>query len=136
MIGIGSRRPRFAALILTTVAFVPMNVDAQTIATVGSGWLERAAEREVHRLQVSTPSTNVALLVTQQRGPSTGSWIGRHPALFGALVGFGAGFLIGYLPGDDAVFDDFTAGFNGWVMGGIGAGTGATVGALVGAARK
>ncbi len=56
------------------------------------------------------------------------NWIQRHPALFGALVGFGGGFLIGYLPGDDAVFDDFTAEFNGAVIGGIGALAGAIVG--------
>ena len=64
------------------------------------------------------------------------SLIGRHPVLFGTLVGFGAGFLVGYLPGDDGVFDDFTAGFNGWVLGGVGGGIGAGVGAIVGAATK
>jgi hypothetical protein len=57
-----------------------------------------------------------------------GNWITRHPAAFGAIVGFTAGFLIGFLPGDDAVFDDFTAGFNGLVLGGVGAGAGAVVG--------
>jgi hypothetical protein len=60
------------------------------------------------------------------------NWIQRHPACFGAAVGFVAGFFIGYLPGDDAVFDDFEAGFNGAVLGGIGAGAGAIVGALAG----
>ena len=62
--------------------------------------------------------------------------IGRHPVLFGTLIGFGGGFLIGYVPGDDGVFDDFTAGFNGLVLGGIGAGIGAGLGAIVGAATK
>jgi hypothetical protein len=104
--------------------------------TMTRGWLERAADREVRRLKLSTAFADSALLVVQQPGPQKRSWIGRHPALFGALVGFGTGFLIGYLPGDDAVFDDFTAGFNGWVMGGLGAGTGAAVGAVVGASRK
>jgi hypothetical protein len=60
------------------------------------------------------------------------NWIQRHPACFGAAVGFVAGFFIGYLPGDDAVFDDFEAGFNGAVLGGIGAGAGAIIGALAG----
>ena len=72
----------------------------------------------------------------QQPAPQKRSWIGRHPALFGALVGFGSGFLIGYLPGDDGVFDDFTAGFNGLVVGGVGAATGGAVGAIVGALTK
>jgi len=58
-------------------------------------------------------------------------WIGRHPVLFGTLVGFGGGFLIGYSRGDDGVFDDFTAEFNGLVLGGVGAGVGAMSGAIL-----
>ncbi len=61
-----------------------------------------------------------------------GSWIRRHPACFGSLVGFVIGFAIGFLPGDDAVFDDFEASFNGLVIGGIGAAAGAIVGAVAG----
>lgn len=72
----------------------------------------------------------------QQREPQKRSWIGRHPVLFGTMVGFGAGFLIGYLPGDDGVFDDFTAEFNGLVLGGAGAAVGAGIGAIAGAATK
>jgi len=105
-------------------------------STPVAGWLTRAASRELARLNLSAASAEPALLRVQQPGQRKRSWIGRHPVLFGTLVGFGGGFLIGYLPGDDGVFDDFTAGFNGWVLGGVGAGTGALVGAIVGAATK
>lgn len=104
--------------------------------TMARGWLQRAADREVARLTRSTAFADSALRPPQQSGAQKRSWIGRHPALFGALVGFGGGFLIGYLPGDDGVFDDFTAGFNGLVLGGVGAGTGAVAGAVVGALSK
>ena len=99
------------------------------------GWLERATDGKAPRLIRSTAFADSALRAVQQPAQQKRSWIGRHPVLFGALVGFGGGFLIGYLPGDDAVFDDFTAGFNGLVMGGIGAGTGAAVGAVVAATK-
>jgi hypothetical protein len=105
-------------------------------STLAAGWLKRAASRELARLNLAAASTDSALLRVQQPGQRKRSWIGRHPVLFGTLVGFGSGFLIGYLPGDDAVFDDFVASFNGLVLGGVGAGTGALVGAIVGAATK
>ncbi len=62
--------------------------------------------------------------------------LGKHPVLFGTLIGFGSGFLVGYIAGDDGVFYDFTAGANGVMLGGIGAGIGAGVGAIVGVATK
>lgn len=99
-------------------------------------WLERAADREVPHLTRSTAFADSALRARQQPGAQKRSWIGRHPVLFGALVGFGGGFLIGYLPGDDGVFYDFTAEFNGLVLGGVGAGIGAAVGAVVEALSK
>ena len=99
-------------------------------------WLERAVDREVLRPTRSTAFADSAVRARQQPGAQKRGWIGRHPVLFGALVGFGGGFLIGYLPGDDGVFDDFTAEFNGLVLGGIGAGTGAAVGAVVGASSR
>src|SRR3989304_1108471 len=101
-----------------------------------AGWLTGAASRELARLNLSAASAEPALLRVQQPGQRKRSWIGRHPGLFGTLVGFGGGFLIGYLPGDDGVFGEFTAGVHGWVLGGVGAGTGALVGAIVGAATK
>jgi hypothetical protein len=101
-----------------------------------AGWLERAAQRDVPRLKLAAAIADSAFSAVQQPPPRKRSWIGRHPALFGALVGFGGGFLAGYLPGSDGVFDDQTAGFNGWVLGGVGAGAGALAGAFVGAATK
>jgi hypothetical protein len=89
-------------------------------ATVLTGGIEKAASREASRFRVTQVSTR-----------SQRSWGARHPALLGALIGFGSGCRIGYMGGDDGVFDDFTAGFNGWVMGGIGACVGATIGAIV-----
>ncbi len=148
---IGSHRLWLSGLTVAAIALWPASGEAQTMARtfeepqqivraedtiVSAGWFERAAEREVRRLKPSTAFADSGWLLVRQPGPEKRSWIGRHPALFGALVGFAGGFLIGYLPGDDGVFDDFTAGFNGWVMGGIGAGTGATVGAVVGLSRK
>jgi len=111
-------------------------------STPAVGWLQRAATSlELARLNFSPASADSALPRVQQPGVQQPgqrkrSWIGRHPALFGTLVGFGAGFLIGYLPGDDGVIDDFTAEANGLILAGVGAGTGALVGAIVGAARK
>ena len=146
-----SNRLWLSGLTVAAVVLLPASGEAQTMARtfddpqpilraadtiVNAGWLERAVEHEVRRLKPSTAFADSGLLVVQQPGPEKRSWIGRHPALFGALVGFAGGFLVGYLPGDDGVFDDFTAGFNGWVMGGIGAGTGATVGAVIGLSRK
>jgi hypothetical protein len=100
------------------------------------GPIAKAAMVEVSRMTRAPRPARDGFTRRQSQAPRSRSWIGRHPAIFGALVGFGAGYLIGYLPGDDAVFDDFTAGFNGWVMGGVGAGVGAATGAIIGAIRK
>jgi hypothetical protein len=105
-------------------------------STPAAGWLRRAASRELARVNLSAASAEPAWLRVRQPGQRKRSWIGRHPVLFGTLVGFGGGFLVGYLPGDDAVFYDFTAEFNGLVLGGVGAGAGALVGAIVGSGTK
>jgi hypothetical protein len=107
-----------------------------SLRPVARGWLERAADREVSRLARLRSVADSTRRARQQTGRQERGWIGRHPALFGVLAGFGGGSLIGYVPGDDAVLDDFTAGFNGLVVGGIGAGTGAAIGAFVGEATK
>ena len=105
-------------------------------STLAAGWLKRAASRELARLNFAAASTDSALLRVQQPGQSNRSWIGRHPVLFGTLVGLGGGYLVGVGAGEDGIFDDFTAGENGLFVAGIGAGTGALVGAIVGAATK
>ena len=104
-------------------------------STLAAGWLKRAASRELARLNAAA-STDSALLRVQQPGQRNRSWIGRHPVLFGTLVGLGGGYLVGIGAGEDGIFDDFTAGENGLFVAGIGAGTGALLGAIVGAATK
>ena len=105
-------------------------------ALLTSAWSERADYRQGPRLTRFAPEGNAAARERQKPEPQKRNWIGRHPVLFGTMVGFGTGFLIGYLPGDDGVFDDFTAEFNGLVLGAAGAGVGAVVGGVVGASRK
>lgn len=107
-------------------------------------WLERTADREVPRPTLSAAATNLAFLLAQQpsalkrrargRGPSgpRESWIGRHPVLFGTIVGSGCGYVFGHLQGDsaDGAFGyDVSAEFIWGVTGALG---GALVGALVG----
>jgi hypothetical protein len=123
------RRVVVVASLMVVVALTSSGTGwAQTVATSSSaGWLERSVKREVSRVRFSRVRADSAFYVVQQP-PQKRNWIRRHPALFGALVGFGGGFLIGYLPGDDAVFDDSDASFNGLVVGGVGALAGAIVG--------
>jgi len=100
------------------------------------GPLQRAVASDATRVTLSRSSPRLSSHWSLQQTKHGRSRIGRHPVLFGMLVGFGTGFLVGYLPGDDGVFDDFTAGFNGWVLGGVGAAAGAGVGAIVRAATR
>ena len=117
---------------------VPANVVSEAVAatsphrpsTIANGSLERAVDREVRRLMYFATSAYAPFRAAQQLGRQNRGWIGRHPALFGALIGCSGGFLIGYLAGDDAIFDDFSKGFHGVGLGGVGALTGAIVGEL------
>ena len=99
-------------------------------ALLTRAWSERAEYRQGPCLTSFAAVRNSAARERQKPEPQKRNWIGRHPVLFGSMVGLGGGFLIGYLPGDDGVFDDFTAEFNGLVLGGAGAGIGAMVGAF------
>ena len=103
---------------------------APPIVAPASNWVQAAVATEGARLMFTFPTRSPYLAARQQPRQKQG-WIGRHPVLFGTLIGFGGGFLIGYLPGDDGVFDDFTAEFNGLVLGGVGAGVGAVSGAIL-----
>ena len=98
-----------------------------------AGWLERTPDREVPRLILSAAVTDSAFLAVQQPAPRKRSWIGRHPVLFGTIVGFGSGYLFGYLVVKD---DGFGFGINaaemGFLFGLTGGGGGALVGALAG----
>jgi hypothetical protein len=120
------------ALLILQLA-LPSPASAQTTAA-GPGPLKTAAARD-WSVGTSAPARAAVVRVPRQ-DPNTRSWIRRHPALFGAAVGFTSGYVYGVARGDDGVFDDFTAGFNGWVCGGVGAGAGAVIGAIVGKLRK
>lgn len=65
-----------------------------------------------------------------QRPPRRSGWIARHPALFGALVGFGAGCAWGVsqVGGSDDNFYNALDEFACPGVGGLGAGAGATIG--------
>jgi hypothetical protein len=114
-----------------------------SVATVGAAWAQTFGDRTLATAQHSTPVIDSleraidrqvarsAFQTVQTSTPQKRRWISRHPALFGALVGFGGGYLIGYLPGDDGVLDDFVAEFNGAVIGAVGALAGAIVGEVV-----
>lgn len=96
-----------------------------------------AVAREIVLLTLSDSLVErTSVKVQQQPAQEEPSWIGRHPTLFGTIVGFGGGFLVGYLSGDDGVFYDFTAFESGLILGGIGAGTGALVGTILQGARN
>ena len=109
----------------------PLSIDKDHDLDMQSiNWVQAAVARESERMTLTFSHRSPSLRALQQPRPEPG-WIGRHPVLFGTLIGFGSGFLIGYLPGDDGVFDDFTAEFNGLVLGGVGAGVGAVSGAIL-----
>ena len=95
--------------------------------------LRKTIERDARRLKPSLRSADS--LPWQQPAPRGRSWIGRHPALFGALVGAGAGAassagrwteLYCATGGDEDCF------FHGGAGVLFGAGMGAGIGALIG----
>ena len=128
-------RPSLLAALLALLLAAPVfgqtsdEVAAPNVAAPDN-WVQAAEASEGARLMFTFPSRSPTLGALQQPRHKRG-WIGRHPVLFGTLVGFGGGFLIGSLAGDDGVFDDFTAEFNGLVLGGVGAGVGAVSGAIL-----
>jgi hypothetical protein len=120
---------------------VPVPFEMGVLREIGpngpvADWLHRSGIREPDRLFPSMRSLESMSMSAQQPAPRRRSWFGRHPILFGTLVGFGVGFFAGYLPGDDGVFYDFTAEFNGLVLGGAGAGAGAFIGYAINEAAK
>jgi hypothetical protein len=114
----------FVALVISWL-MTPAGVFAQTQPAHG--------DREVTILE-SVRSTALPL-VWQKQPPPERSWPGRHPVLFGALVGLGAGLAIeaAVIPGasggepHSAYIPMFAC---------TGAGIGALVGLIVSAARR
>ena len=105
------------------------------LTKLAPGWFEAAVGREIPHLKLSAAFADSVSLAVQQPGPRKRNWIGRHPVLFGTLVGFDGGFLIGYLPspGGFPSGNDISREGDGLILGGVGAGIGALVGAAVGA---
>lgn len=78
------------------------------------------------RVTASAPTTTQpAPQQTKKKG-----WIGRHPVLFGALVGFGAGCVLGAsrVGGSQDTFFNALDEFACPVVGGMGAGAGSVIG--------
>ncbi|MDH4065104.1 MAG: hypothetical protein OEW19_11945 [Acidobacteriota bacterium] len=99
-------------------------------------WHQPADGRDVS-LRTLAASSDSASLALQQTGQQERNWIGRHPVLFGALVGFGVGFAAGYPQGrasarGDPSSDYLTPEQSGLFWGGVGAGGGALVGLVIG----
>jgi len=117
----------------TLVAAEPEGEKPTGVSLRDAGWVSSrgtptsAAFRELARSIRVEPSR---LLPRARQGGSQGSkqrgWVGRHPALFGALVGVGPG----------VVFGEYELGRKGGIAHGpdmlIGAGIGAGLGSLVG----
>lgn len=71
---------------------VAASADRDTNGPRRKSTLSEAIEREATR-QALLPDGGAGSR-TQQPGSQSRSWIGRHPALFGALVGAGAGAIM------------------------------------------
>ena len=95
-------------------------------SSLPSGPLKAAALREVLRL------TNVPGHAASQRTPQRrDSWIGRHPVLFGSLVGLGLGVGVSAAALPESENPDVTKGQYVTVFGFLGLAAGAGVGALI-----
>jgi hypothetical protein len=124
------------ALVLMLVIAPVVPAVAQTQATP----LRDATNRAAVQLAGTVDASAVQAVQVRQR-----SWPARHPALTGALVGFGIGFPIGvatcrYPTAEASSCTSYTYPANARMLGGVtigllGSGIGAGVGALIGAGR-
>jgi hypothetical protein len=110
----------------------------ETSRTRQKAKLQVAMQRDAARVHLTRPTSRSGDVSALQPGSQNRGWIGRHPALFGALVGAGTGAVSAatmenelFCSGGD---DDcvFYGGGRVFVGAGIGAGVGALVGWLVG----
>jgi hypothetical protein len=112
-------------VLLTSIFVLPPGAFAQTPADGrgGAGTMREAVNREAVRLAALPPAV-------RQQPPRERSWPGRHPVLFGALVGLGAGFAIeaAVIPGKSGG-EPHSAYLP--MFGSIGAGIGSLVGMIV-----
>ena len=120
----------------------PMGLSLQEIRARASADapLMSAVKRDAGRLATGTTSSQASGEAKAREGRS---WIGRHPALFGALVGAGAGLVAagtmdnemfcGTGSDEDCIFYNSSR----FAVGaGVGAGVGALVGWIVGMSRR
>ncbi len=93
-----------------------------------TGIMREAVNRESVRLAALPPAL-------RQQQPRERSWPGRHPVLFGALVGLGVGLVVeaAVIPGESGG-EPHSAYLP--MFGGVGAGVGALVGLVVSAVRR
>jgi hypothetical protein len=108
-------------------------VPVPTVVDQYDGPLRRAS------LSRSTVPTTATARAQSDDDGSRGSWMERHPALTGALLGFGIGFGLTYAVAAGADKDEFLtpvdAGGPALVYGGIAAGFGALAGWGIGRNR-
>lgn len=111
--------PKIRVALLIVALLAPSGGFAET--------LREAVDRESARL-AALPA------VVLQQQPRERSWRGRHPVLFGALVGLGAGIGVQavVIPGESGG-EPHSAYLP--MFGGMGAGIGSLVGLIVSAAR-
>lgn len=108
-------------------------------APSSAGTLKAAVAREAGRLALAEPTS---MRRSQPAGSPRRSWIGRHPALTGALIGAGGGAIFANVVENETfcrgTSNDclFPGGSKTLVGAGMGAGIGALIGLIVGAARK
>jgi hypothetical protein len=123
----------------TTPQIGTSTLDNQARAA-GDGPLMSALKRDAGRLLARTSPSQPSAEAKARGGRS---WIGRHPALFGALVGAGAGMVAAGTMENELFCSSgsdedclFYTGSRFAVGAGIGAGAGALVGWIVGMGRK
>ena len=121
-------RKMIVALVMS-ISLTPAGLFAQTLPTIEGRVGTIRISRESLRLAASPPA------VRQQQQAGERSWPGRHPVLFGALVGLGTGLAVeaAVIPGasggepHSAYLPMFSC---------VGAGIGSLVGLFVSVARR
>ena len=134
--------PKILVLLLISVLMTPTGGFAQTQPTndgrdgtiripaiqFPTGIVREAVNRKSVRLAALPPALS-------QQQPRERSWPGRHPVLFGAVVGLGIGLGVeaAVIPGESGG-EPHSAYIP--IFGGMGAGIGSLVGLIVSAARR
>lgn len=139
VLGVMAVLPVTGAHAQTPTKATPAPTSSELASLASTGWVPSrgALTSEAFRELARPIRVEPRLFAPARQGGSQGSqqrgWVGRHPVLFGALVGVGPGVVFGEYElgrkGDMAHGPDMLIGA------GIGAGTGSLVGLVVGLAR-